>query len=162
MINNPIIYKFFTDLTNHRKKSNRMVDLSTSFLNTGNTVQTFHQSGKKDSFRHILKSSGSMYESSVSQFFRTTTGMQSGPDAFEESRFTMTFLGQVENSEISKSSESSEFCFRLFHLRLFDFDLISKIENSKEENSEKKFRAFRGFRAFDLPHFRIFNPVSQI
>ena len=34
----------------------------------------------------------SMYESSGSQFFRTTTGIQSGQDAFEESRFVMTFL----------------------------------------------------------------------
>ena len=33
-----------------------------------------------------------MCESSGSQFFRTTTGIQSGPDAFDESRFIMTFL----------------------------------------------------------------------
>ena len=33
-----------------------------------------------------------MYESLGSQFFRTTTGMQSGPDAFDESRFVMSFL----------------------------------------------------------------------
>ena len=33
-----------------------------------------------------------MYESSGSQFFRTSTGIQSGPDAFDESRFIMTFL----------------------------------------------------------------------
>ena len=33
-----------------------------------------------------------MYESSGSQFFRTTTGIQSGPDAFDESRYVMTFL----------------------------------------------------------------------
>ena len=33
-----------------------------------------------------------MYESSRSQFFRTTTGIQSGPDVFDESRFVMTFL----------------------------------------------------------------------
>ena len=33
-----------------------------------------------------------MYESSGSQFFRTTTGIQSGPDAFDESKFVMTFL----------------------------------------------------------------------
>ena len=26
------------------------------------------------------------------EFFRTTTGIQSGPDAFDESRFSMTFL----------------------------------------------------------------------
>ena len=35
--------------------------------------------------REDLKSSGS-------QFFRTTTGIQSGPDTFDESRFVMTFL----------------------------------------------------------------------
>ena len=33
-----------------------------------------------------------MYERSGSQFFRTTTGIQSGPDAFDKSRFVMTFL----------------------------------------------------------------------
>ena len=33
-----------------------------------------------------------MYESSGSQFFRTTTGIQSGPDTFDESRLVMTFL----------------------------------------------------------------------
>ena len=33
-----------------------------------------------------------MYESSGSQFFRTTTGIQSGPGAFDESRFVMTFV----------------------------------------------------------------------
>ena len=37
-----------------------------------------------------------MYESSGSQFFRTTTGKQSGPDAFDESRFAMTFLTILE------------------------------------------------------------------
>ena len=34
----------------------------------------------------------SMYESSGSKFFRTTTGIQSGQDFFDESRFVMTFL----------------------------------------------------------------------
>ena len=33
-----------------------------------------------------------MYERSGSHFFRTTSGIQSGPDAFDESRFIMTFL----------------------------------------------------------------------
>ena len=47
---------------------------------------------KQDSFRDILKSSASMYESSDSQFFRTTTGIQSGPDPFNKSSFVMTFL----------------------------------------------------------------------
>ena len=52
---------------------------------------TFQQSGKH-SLRHILKSSASVYESSGSQSFRTTTGIQSGPDTFNESRFILTFL----------------------------------------------------------------------
>ena len=33
-----------------------------------------------------------MYESLASQFFRDTTGIKSGPDAFDVSRFIMTFL----------------------------------------------------------------------
>ena len=33
-----------------------------------------------------------MYESSGSQSFRNTTGILSGPDLFDESRFFMTFL----------------------------------------------------------------------
>ena len=47
--------------------------------------------GKQDSFKHILKNSASMYESLGSQFFRTTTLIQSGPDAFEESNFVMKY-----------------------------------------------------------------------
>ena len=41
-----------------------------------------------------------MYESSGSQFFRTTTGMQSGPDTFDESGFIMTFLTTLVVTEI--------------------------------------------------------------
>ena len=41
-----------------------------------------------------------MYESSGSQFFRTTTGIQSGPDAFNESKFIMTFLTILGVTEI--------------------------------------------------------------
>ena len=41
-----------------------------------------------------------MYESSGLQFFRTTTGIQSGPDAFDESRFVMTFLTILGAMEI--------------------------------------------------------------
>ena len=44
-----------------------------------------------------------MYESSGSQFFRTTTGIQPGPDAFDESRFFMTFLTILGAIEISCS-----------------------------------------------------------
>ena len=96
VINNPIIYKFFKDFTNLKKRPTGWqfltVDLSSTFLNTGTTNEIFQQSGKQDSSRHILKSSASMYESSGSQFFRTTTGIQSGPDAFDKSRFITIFL----------------------------------------------------------------------
>ena len=54
-------------------------------------------------FKHILKISASVYESSGSQSFRTTTGIQSGPDAFDESRFVMTFLTILGVTEISSS-----------------------------------------------------------
>ena len=41
-----------------------------------------------------------MYESSGSQFFGTTTGIQSGPDAFDESRFVLIFLTILGVTEI--------------------------------------------------------------
>ena len=47
-----------------------------------------------------LKSLAGMYESLGSQFFRTTTGIQSGPDTFDESRFVMTFLTILGVTEI--------------------------------------------------------------
>ena len=89
MTNKPIIYKFFKDST---KEEFLAVGLSQTFLNTGTADETFQQSEKKDSLRHILKSLGSMYESSSKQFFRTAPGIQLGPDPFHESRLFMTFL----------------------------------------------------------------------
>ena len=41
-----------------------------------------------------------MYERSGSQFFRILTGIQSGPEAFDESRFVMTILGVTGILEI--------------------------------------------------------------
>ena len=70
MNNNPIIYKFFKDFINYRKKTNRTIVLalylSSTFIDTGTTNKTFQQSGKQDSFRHILKSSANKYERSGS------------------------------------------------------------------------------------------------
>ena len=68
------------------------VDLSPTFFNTGTTEEIFQQSGKQDFFGHMLKSSAIMYENSGSHFFRTNTGIQSGPDAFDKSRLVMAFL----------------------------------------------------------------------
>ena len=78
------------------------VDLSPIFLNTGTTDETFQQSGKQDSLRHLLKSSANMQQSSgsSSKFFRTTTAIQSGPDAFDKSRFITTFLTILGVTEI--------------------------------------------------------------
>ena len=50
-----------------------------------------------------LSSPASIHESSGSQFFRTTTGIHSGPDAFDESRFVMTFLTILGVTEILSS-----------------------------------------------------------
>ena len=44
-----------------------------------------------------------MKECSSSEFFRTTTGIQSGPDAFDKLRFIMTFLTTLGVTEISCS-----------------------------------------------------------
>ena len=52
----------------------------------------FQQSGKQDSFRHIFNGSVSMCESSGSEFYRTTNGIQSIPDATNESMLVMTLL----------------------------------------------------------------------
>ena len=41
-----------------------------------------------------------MYESSGSQSFRITTGIQSGPEDFDESKFVMTFSTIVGVTEI--------------------------------------------------------------
>ena len=57
-------------------------------------------SNNLDSFRHILKSSSSTYESSGSQFCRTTPGIESEPGAFDESRFLITFLTSLGVTEI--------------------------------------------------------------
>ena len=41
-----------------------------------------------------------MHETSGSQFFRTTTGIQSGQDVFDKSRFIVTFLTTLGVTEI--------------------------------------------------------------
>ena len=43
-----------------------------------------------------MKSSANMFENSDSQFFRTTTGIQSRPDAFDEQRLVKTKIKFLE------------------------------------------------------------------
>ena len=97
-------------------------------LNRKTTDETFQQSGKQDSFRHILKSSACMYESSGSQFFRTTTGIESGPDAFNESGFAMTFSAILGVMEI-----------------LCNFRLVLEGKMGKEMPESSRFEFFEKF-----------------
>ena len=99
MINKALIYKFFTTERRPTGKYFLTIDLSRTFLNTRTTDETFQQSGKQDSFKHILKSSGSIYERSGSQFLRSTTGTQLGREAFEKARLIMTFLTKLGVTE---------------------------------------------------------------
>ena len=134
MINNPIILKFFEDFTNHRKKTNWAVVSSSrpfpNILNTGNIDETFQQSGKEDSFRQSLKNLASKYESSGSQFFRTTTGIQSGLDAFDESRFVITSLTILGVMDI-----------------LCSFRLVLEKKTDKEKPESSRFELLEKFLA---------------
>ena len=71
-----------------------------------------------------------MYESSGSQFFRTTTGIQSGPDAFEESRFVMTLLTILGVMEI-----------------LCSFRLVLEGKTGKEISESSRFEFLEKFLA---------------
>ena len=95
VINKSIFCKFFKNFTNLRQKTNRVVVFShrllLNILNTRTSYGTFQRFGKQDSFRHILKSLASMYDSSGSLFLRSTNEIQLGPDAFDKSRLVLTF-----------------------------------------------------------------------
>ena len=71
-----------------------------------------------------------MYESSDSQFLRTTTGIQSGPDAFDESRFVMTFLTILGVMEI-----------------LCSFRLVLEGKTGKEIPESSRFEFWENFLA---------------
>ena len=90
-----MIYKFFKVLLTKERtliwQHVLAVPLSPAFLNARTADETFQQSGKQISVRHI-KNSAALYENSDSQFFRTTTGVQPGPDAFGESILVLAFL----------------------------------------------------------------------
>ena len=75
-----------------------------------------------------------MYESSGSQFFRTTTGIQSGPDAFDESRFVMTFLNILGVMEI-----------------LCNFRLVLEGKTGKEISESSRLEFLEKFLANNFP-----------
>ena len=71
-----------------------------------------------------------MYESSGSQFFRTTNRIQSGPDAFDESKFAMTFLTFLGVMEI-----------------LCSFRLVLEVKTGKEIPESSRFEFLEKFLA---------------
>ena len=74
-----------------------------------------------------------MYECSSSQFFRTITRIQSGPDAFDKSRFIMTFETILGDTEI-----------------LCSFKLVLEDKTGKElpESSRLEFSDFSLLKSF--------------
>ena len=85
-----------------------------------------------------------MYGSSGSKFFRTTTGIQSGPDAFDKSRLVMAFLTNLGLTEIGS--------FRLV--------LEGKIDNeipqsSRLELNPKSFLKIRPTQKEGLPSHKL-------
>ena len=75
-----------------------------------------------------------MFESSGSQFFRTTTEIQSGPEAFDKSRFVMIFLTTLGATEILCS----------FRLVLEGKIVIRLVENTISNSSRVQIAIFLG------------------
>ena len=73
-----------------------------------------------------------MYESSSSQFFRTITGIRSGPDAFDESRFN-----HLES-----------------YVNIMQFQISSRRENKQRDTRVIKFRVLRKFFSKQLCFIR--------
>ena len=109
------------------------LDLSPTFLNTETTNETFQQSKKQDSFRQMLKSSESMYESSRSQFFRTINEIQSGQGTLYESKFIMTFLTILRVTK-----------------KLYSFRLVLEGKTSKEISELLRLEFLEVFRNFGI------------
>ena len=66
-----------------------------------------------------------MYQSSSSQFSRTTNGKELGPDAFDESRLAMTIL--KSDSHLAKKFVLSS--FRSQDIQVFDLNFWSCRKN---------------------------------
>ena len=61
-----LLFTSSSNFTNHRKRLKGLqmfaVDLSSTFLNTRTTDETFKQSAKQDFFRRLIRNSNSIYE----------------------------------------------------------------------------------------------------
>ena len=106
-----------------------------------------------------------MKESSGSQFFRTITGIQSGPDAFDKSRLIMTFLAILRVTKIlcsfklvleDKTSKEISESSRLEFLEKFSANNFAL--SDAEDNTTAMLN--RGGSA-DLPSFRTLLAIHQ-
>ena len=96
MTSKPIICSHLNHFTNHKNRADRAVAFGCrplpsihKYRNHRRDLQTIC---KISFFQTQIKSSSCMYQSSSSHFFRTTSGLQSGPDALDESRLAMTLF----------------------------------------------------------------------
>ena len=62
-----------------------------NFLKTGQTENSFQQSGKHSSWVHLLNNFARIGESSGDKFFKTTTGILSRPVALDDSSSLILF-----------------------------------------------------------------------
>ena len=110
-------------------------DLSPTFLNTGNTSNNLENKTPSD------KSSGS-------QFFRTTTGIQSGPDAFDKSRLVLNFLTNLRVTE-----------------KLCNFRLVLEGKTGKEipESSRLEYleKCFSNYFSLSNAEYNISRPLNR-
>ena len=86
-----------------------------------------------------------MYESSGSQFFRTTTGIQSGPDVFYESRFVMIFLTILGVMEI-----------------LCSFRLVLYMKTGKEIHESSRLEFLENFSANNFENWETLSRWKKV
>ena len=105
-----------------------------------------------------------MYESSGSQFFRTTTGIQSRPDVFDESRFLMIFLTILGVTEILCSfrlvlGKTDKEIAKSSRLELLDKFLANNVALSNTE--DYSFRPLNRGGIADLPLLKLLLAIHQ-
>ena len=103
VINNPIIYKFFKNSTNHRKKNNRVLVFSCRPLMKRSNNQenkTSYDTYWRVQLICMKVPAYNSLEPPLEYNQDQMPGIQSGPDAFDQSRFIMTFLTILRVTEI--------------------------------------------------------------
>ena len=106
-----------------------------------------------------------MYEKSRSQFFRTTTGIQPGPEAFHELTIVMTFLIILGVTEILCSfrlalqRETGKETPESSRLEFLEKILANKLALSDPEDNTSELLNRRGIA--DLPLLRTLLAIRQ-